>query len=108
MDGKSILLKPGNDFLQQQEKRREVKACLGGKAEVLKIINCLPIPQYETYSTHHLKGYALRQAEACNEINTKRARAYWARGRFFAATARTFESLGGMVYWLICQAMRAA
>ena len=98
MVGKSILLKPGNDYIQQQEKRQEVKACLGGKSEVLKIKTCLPNPQYQTYSTYELKGYALKQAEACNYINLQRSNAYWSRGRFFAATARTFESLGGMVW----------
>jgi len=98
MGSNSILTKPSDDYIRQREKRREVKACLGGKAEVLRIKTCLPNPQYETYSTHELKGYAQRQAQACNEINLRRADAYWARGRFFAATARTFESLGGMVW----------
>ena len=95
---KSTLTKPDTLYLLNQEKRREVKACLDGKSAILRIADCLPRPQYETYELSNLTGNAYRQAERCNMINRERANQYWARGRFFAATARTYESLGGMVW----------
>lgn len=98
MDNKSILCSPNNEYEEQRLKRQEVRACMGGKMDVLKIVTCLPSPQYQTYNLNGLEGYALEQARACNNINTQRADAYWSRGRFFNATARTFESFGGMVW----------
>lgn len=98
MDNKSILCSPNYECEEQRLKRQEVRACMGGKADVLKIVTCLPSPQYQIYNLSGLTGYALQQAQACNHVNTQREEAYWARGRFFNATARTFESFGGMVW----------
>ncbi len=98
METKSILCNTSEEYEEQRLKREEVRACMGGKMDVLKIVTCLPSPQYQTYNLSGLTGNALHQAQACNNINTQRAEAYWARGRFFNATARTFESFGGMVW----------
>jgi len=98
METKSVLCAPNEDYEEQRLKRQEVRACLGGKVEVLKMVTCLPSPQYQAYSLSGLTGYALEQARACNDVNSQRAKNYWARGRFFNATARTYESLGGMVW----------
>jgi len=98
METKSVLCTPDCEYEEQRLKRQEVRACLGGKMDVLKIVTCLPAPQYQTYNLSGLTGYALEQARACNQVNDQRKKAYWARGRFFNATARTYESLGGMVW----------
>ena len=98
MDNKNILCSPNNEYEEQRLKRQEVRACMGGKMDVLKIVDCLPSPQYQNYNLSGLTGNALYQAQACNKVNDEREKAYWARGRFFNATARTFESFGGMVW----------
>ncbi len=98
MSNTSILMTPDKRYEEERQKRKEVRACIGGKADVIALVDCLPKPQYQLYNLNGLKGHALEQARACNEINFQRADAYWSRGRFFNATARTFESLGGMIW----------
>jgi len=98
MSNTSILMTPDKRYEEERQKREEVRACIGGKADVIALVDCLPKPQYQIYNLGGLQGHALEQARACNEANSERAKAYWARGRFFNATARTFESLGGMVW----------
>lgn len=78
---------------------REVRAAIAGKPEILKIITCLPGPQYKTHTT--FDGMTQEQYAnvlRCNENNRLRVNSYWSRGRFFPATGRTFETLGGMVW----------
>jgi len=86
-------------YTEQYELRKETRAAIAGKYEVLKIITCLPGPQYKTFTTFNgMSEQALAQAQRCNQQNTLRVNSYWSRGRFFPATGRTFESLGGMVW----------
>ncbi len=67
------------------------------KYKVLQIITCLPGPQYKQYPIFGTDAQ-IQQAHACNAANALRVTSYWSRGRFFNATGRTHESLGGMVW----------
>ena len=98
MNYNSVLRTPSDEYWHYHQMRKEVRACIGGKMEVMKIVSCLPPPQYQMYNTYNLRDEALRQAIACNEINLERARQYWAGGRLFPATAVTYDSLHGMVW----------
>ncbi len=78
---------------------QEVRAAISGKYKVIQLISALPSPQYKQYQTHAgMSDAQIAQAQACNHANTLRVQSYWSRGRFFNATGRTFEALGGMVW----------
>ena len=86
-------------YLEQEELRQQTRAAIAGKYEVLKIITCLPGPQYKTFPTYSgMTPEAHTQAQRCNIQNSLRVDSYWSRGRWFPATGRTYESLGGMVW----------
>ena len=86
-------------YLEQEELRQQTRAAIAGKYEVLKIITCLPGPQYKTFPTYSgMTPEAHTQAQRCNSQNALRVQSYWSRGRWFPATGRTYESLGGMVW----------
>ena len=87
------------EYREQQELREQTRAAIAGKYEVMKIITCLPGPQYKTFNTFSgMSEFAERQAIRCNEQNILRISSYWSRGRWFPATGRTYETLGGMVW----------
>ena len=86
-------------YLEQEELRSQTRAAIAGKYEVLKIITCLPGPQYKTFPTYGgMSKEAHQQAQRCNTQNALRIQSYWSRGRWFPATGRTFETLGGMIW----------
>jgi len=86
-------------YEQQFDLWQQVRAAIAGKYKVVEIVTCLPSPQYKEYPIYRGMNEAQRnQALACNNANRLRVQSYWARGRFFNATGRTFESLGGMVW----------
>tara|TARA_R110001583_G_scaffold109400_1_gene258103 strand:+ start:10584 stop:12107 length:1524 start_codon:yes stop_codon:yes gene_type:complete len=86
-------------YLEQLTLWREVRAAIAGKPEVLKIISCLPGPQYKTFTAHSgMSPEQYKQAQRCNENNRLRVQSYWSRGRFFPATGRTFQTLSGMLW----------
>lgn len=88
----------GNTNYQEQFNLwQEVRAAITGKYKVLQIITCLPGPQYKQYPVFGTDAQR-QQANACNAANALRVQSYWSRGRFFNATGRTHESLGGMVW----------
>ena len=93
------LNKLDQEYIEQEELRSQTRAAIAGKYEVMKIITCLPGPQYKSFTSFDgMKGSAYNQAMRCNEQNTLRVTSYWSRGRWFPATGRTFETLGGMVW----------
>jgi hypothetical protein len=78
---------------------QQTRAAIGGKPEVMEIVSSLPNPQYKQFTFYDgMSEAAKRQALIRSNQNNSRVKAYWSRGRFFPATARTFESLGGMVW----------
>jgi hypothetical protein len=86
-------------YIEQFELRSQTRAAIAGKYEVLKIITCLPGPQYKTFPTYSgMTQQAHEQANRCNAQNALRRASYWSRGRWFPAAGRTFESLSGMVW----------
>lgn len=86
-------------FPEQSQLWSEVRATIKGKYEVLKLITCLPKPQYKTYNIHDgMSNAQLTQANACNQATTLRIASYWSRGDYTNFTGRTHESLGGMIY----------
>lgn len=86
-------------YMEQFELRQQTRAAVAGKYEVLKIITCLPGPQYKTFPSYSgMTPEAQQQANRCNQQNALRVQSYWSRGRWFPATGRTFETLGGMVW----------
>lgn len=86
-------------YSQQFNLWQEVRAAIAGKYAVIDIVTCLPGPQYKIYPTYSgMNGDQRIQANQCNANNTLRINAYWSRGRFFNATGRTHESLGGMIW----------
>ena len=85
-------------FDEQFQLWSEVRATIKGKYEVLKLITCLPQPQYKTYNLAGLSKAQLTQANACNQATTLRIASYWSRGDYTNFTGRTHESLGGMIY----------
>ena len=86
-------------YMEQFELRQQTRAAIAGKYEVLKIITCLPGPQYKTFPSYSgMTKEAQAQANRCNEQNALRVRSYWSRGRWFPATGRTYETLGGMIW----------
>lgn len=86
-------------YQEQFELRSQTRAAIAGKYEVLKIISCLPGPQYKTFSSFNgMTKQARTQAVICNTQNDLRTKSYWSRGRWFPAAGRTFESLSGMVW----------
>ena len=85
--------------MEQHELRQQTRAAIAGKYEVLKIITCLPGPQYKTFPSYSgMTPEAQAQANRCNAQNTLRVASYWSRGRWFPATGRTYETLGGMIW----------
>lgn len=87
------------NYIEQFDLRQQTRAAIAGKFEVLKIITCLPGPQYKTFTTFDgMSDAAINQARRCNEQNALRVASYWSRGRWFPATGRTYETLGGMVW----------
>jgi hypothetical protein len=88
-----------SEYQEQYELRQQTRAAIAGKYEILKIITCLPGPQYKTFP--HYSGMtpeAQAQAQKCNTQNALRVSSYWSRGRWFPAAGRTYETLGGMVW----------
>lgn len=85
------------NYQEQFNLWQEVRAAIAGKYKVLQIITCLPGPQYKQYPIFGTDAQ-IQQANACNTANALRVQSYWSRGRFFNATGRTHESLGGMVW----------
>ncbi|MBL4941172.1 MAG: DUF4055 domain-containing protein [Colwellia sp.] len=85
------------NYQEQLNLWQEVRAAIAGKYKVLQIITCLPGPQYKQYPIFGNDAQR-QQANACNAANALRVTSYWSRGRFFNATGRTHESLGGMVW----------
>ena len=86
-------------YAQQFDLWQQVRAAIKGKYAVIDIVSCLPAPQYNSFNSY--SGMSQEQQEAaqrCNIENSLRIQSYWARGRFFNATARTHESLGGMIW----------
>ena len=93
------LNKLDQEYIEQEELRSQTRAAIAGKYEVLKIIDCLPGPQYKSFTSFSgMTDPAYNQAMKCNVQNTLRVASYWSRGRWFPATGRTFETLGGMVW----------
>ena len=93
------LHKTDSSYLEQEELRQQTRAAIAGKYEVLKIISCLPGPQYKTFPTFSgMSKEASAQAQRCNQQNSLRVNSYWSRGRWFPATGRTYETLGGMIW----------
>ncbi len=93
------LHKTDSAYLEQEELRQQTRAAIAGKYEVLKIISCLPGPQYKTFPTFSgMSQEASAQAQRCNQQNSLRVASYWSRGRWFPATGRTYETLGGMIW----------
>ena len=86
-----------SNYQEQFNLWQEVRAAIAGKYKVLQIITCLPGPQYKQYPIFGTEAQ-IQQAHACNAANALRVTSYWSRGRFFNATGRTHESLGGMVW----------
>tara|TARA_R110000744_G_scaffold379171_1_gene496630 strand:- start:12111 stop:13640 length:1530 start_codon:yes stop_codon:yes gene_type:complete len=87
------------EYIEQQELREQTRAAIAGKYEVMKIITCLPGPQYKVFTSFDgMDKNAQAQALRCNQQNTLRVASYWSRGRWFPATGRTYETLGGMVW----------
>ena len=88
-----------SNYIEQYELREQTRAAIAGKYEVLKIISCLPGPQYKKFfSFDGMSKEAQAQAMHCNTQNSLRVDSYWSRGRWFPATGRTYETLGGMVW----------
>ena len=87
------------EYAQQFKLWEQVRAAIKGKYAVIDIVSCLPSPQYKTYQAYDgMSTDQYNQANACNKANSLRIDSYWARGRFFNATARTTESLSGMIW----------
>lgn len=96
---KNTLSTMDDEYLEQLSLWREVRAAINGKYKVIQLVTCLPNPQYKQYPIYStMSKEQVNQATACNKANTLRTQSYWARGRFFNATGRTFESLGGMIW----------
>tara|TARA_R110001606_G_scaffold27768_1_gene88617 strand:- start:1690 stop:3216 length:1527 start_codon:yes stop_codon:yes gene_type:complete len=88
-----------SNYIEQHELREQTRAAIAGKYEVLKIISCLPGPQYKKFfSFDGMSQEAQAQAMRCDAQNALRVDSYWSRGRWFPATGRTYETLGGMVW----------
>ena len=88
-----------SNYIEQYELREQTRAAIAGKYEVLKIVSCLPGPQYKKFfSFDGMSKEAQAQAMHCNTQNALRVNSYWSRGRWFPATGRTYETLGGMVW----------
>jgi len=86
-------------YTEQYELREQTRAAIAGKYEVLKIISCLPGPQYKLFTSYDwMSKEAIAQGERCNIQNSLRVESYWSRGRWFPATGRTYETLGGMIW----------
>mgnify|MGYP003637588739 FL=1 len=85
------------EYKEQFDLREQVRAAIDGKFSIIKIVTCLPAPQYKDFSDVVGNAEARNQALKCVQRNASRIKAYWARGRWFPATGRTFETLKGMV-----------
>ena len=86
-----------SNYQEQFNIWQEVRAAIAGKYKVVQLVTCLPSPQYKQYPVFGTDEQ-IQQAHACNAANALRIQSYWSRGRFFNATGRTHESLGGMVW----------
>jgi hypothetical protein len=90
---------PDTCYVEQTYLWKQVRACIEGKYEVDKLIDCLPQPFYSSgIITPYMNDAQREFALHCQQINLKKAAAYWNRARFFNATGRTYVSLGGMVW----------
>jgi hypothetical protein len=88
-----------SDYQEQFSLWQEVRAAIAGKYKVVQQVTCLPNPQYKQYPVYSgMSDAQINQANACNQANALRVQSYWSRGRFFNATGRTHEALGGMVW----------
>lgn len=88
-----------SEYQEQCNLWQEVRAAIAGKYKVVQLVTCLPGPQYKQYPTYKgMTSAQSQQANACNHANALRIQSYWSRGRFFNATGRTHEALGGMVW----------
>lgn len=88
-----------SEYQEQYNLWQEVRAAIAGKYKVVQLVTCLPKPQYKQYHSYSgMTPKQLQQAQACNQANALRIQSYWSRGRFFNATGRTHEALGGMVW----------
>ena len=88
-----------SEYQEQCELWREVRSAIAGKYKVVQQVSCLPGPQYKQYPIYSgMTKEQQQQANACNQANALRIQSYWSRGRFFNATGRTHESLGGMIW----------
>ena len=86
-------------YTEQQELRMKTRAAIAGDYEVLKIVSCLPGPQYKVFSNYEgMTPAAQLQAARCNAQNALREASYWSRGDWFPATGRTYETSGGMIW----------
>ena len=64
------LHKTDSAYLEQEELRQQTRAAIAGKYEVLKIISCLPGPQYKVFSPYDgISDAALAQGRRCNQQN---------------------------------------
>jgi hypothetical protein len=96
---KGKLSEPDSNYCEQSHLWKQVRACIAGKYEVDKLKTCLPQP-YDTglYIYSGMTDEQINHAKRCQQININKSAAYWNRARFFNATGRTFESLGGMIW----------
>lgn len=86
-------------FVQQCDLWQQVRAAIAGKYAILNIVDSLPAPQYSQYSSNGGESEAAaKHANKRNALNTQRKQEYWSRGRYLNATARTVESLDGMLW----------
>jgi hypothetical protein len=88
-----------SEYLQQSELWRQVRACIKGKYAVNEIVDLLPGPQYSSVAIYNgMTDEQLNAARRVEAQNNMRVLSYWSRGRFFNATSRTYESLGGLIW----------
>ena len=96
----SVLTRQDENYVRHFELWQQVRAVLKGKYAIVEdLVSSLPGPQYRTYNTYSdMTPEQHRSALAATNRNTLRVKSYWSRGRFFNATGRTYESLGGMIW----------
>lgn len=94
------ITKEDKEYITNFELWQQVRAALKGKYAIIEdLVSSLPGPQYRDYTTVNCNTPEQQlHAQRCADLNNKRVRSYWSRGRFFNATGRTFESLGGMIW----------
>ena len=86
-------------YLEHLEQTKEVRACIAGRNEVLKLVSCFPGPRYSRIDFHDgMTEDQRRHAIKCNKLADEQTQAYWARGRFCNFTGQTTNSLDGMIH----------